>query len=256
MTDKLITAQELIEILDMSLYKYLDVHHTWVPNHTSFNGDNHLRIQNSMRNYHVNTKGWRDIAQHVSLAPDGLYITGRDFTWTPVSIRVDLNPDAFMVEMIGNFDVGHDILDGKQLDSILLLMQHFLLNDKKIRFHNEYSYKTCPGSSLNKEEMINMAYNFDKHPIYEKWQLELGDESINNLLDNGVLDTPELHKDILLKGGLPPWLIYTLFSRLCNDVLELKGKIDRLDDNNNFNIDGLADKLINTLEVSLNKKEK
>lgn len=223
--DRIITIKELIGELNMNLYKYLDIHHTWMPNHTSFNGDNHLKLQNSMRDYHTQTRGWRDIAQHVSLAPDGLYITGRDFTWTPVSIHSDLNSGAFMVEMIGNFDIGHDTLEGNQLESILLLLNHFIDNGKKIRFHNEYSSKTCPGSSLNKQEMIDMAKNM--HNKLKDWQIELGIEAIKGLANDDIIDNPDMHIQAFKAGKNMDWLNLEIQKRLNDKINNLVIGVDR-----------------------------
>lgn len=224
MEDRLLNIKDLINELDMSLYKYLDIHHTWVPNHTSFSGSNHFRLQNSMRNYHINTRGWRDIAQHVSLAPDGKFITGRDFTWTPVSIRYNLNKGAFMVEMIGNFDIGHDKLEGKQLESILLLIKHFIDNGKEIRFHREYSSKTCPGSSLDKNEMIRMANNMGKN--LKDWQIEMGVEAIKELANDGIIDDADMHIQNLKIGKDMGWLNLEINKRINDKINNLVIGVD------------------------------
>jgi hypothetical protein len=239
--DRIIDVNKLIDELDMSLYKYLDIHHTLRPSHSSFNGDNYFKLQDGMRNYHINTKGWRDIAQHVSLAPDGLYITGRDFTWTPVSINYNLNRYAFMVEMIGNFDIDHDILDGEQLRAILILMKHFIDNGKLIRFHNEYSYKSCPGSSLNKGGMIDMALNTNN---WKDWQVSLAIESIKDLANEGFLNNPEMHiAKIEKENKVDEWLLLVIMDRMAK-----KNKA-----NNSVDIDALAEEVSKRLKIVLDK---
>jgi hypothetical protein len=65
-----------------------------------------------MRNYHVNTNGWSDIGQYVTLLLDGTFVTGRDFGKDPASIK-GFNTEAFACEMLGNFDKSHDVLQGK-----------------------------------------------------------------------------------------------------------------------------------------------
>ena len=81
------------------------VHHTWRPRQRDYRGA--ATIQ-AMRRYHVEEKGWRDIAQHVSIAPDGSVWLGRNFNWPPASARgFNGNSSAgpFMIEVIGDFDL-------------------------------------------------------------------------------------------------------------------------------------------------------
>lgn len=153
MADKKLTVDQLINLLKKYNHKELHVHHTWKPRHSNFNGRNHQVLQNGMRNYHVNTNGWQDIAQHVTLYPDGTFLTGRDFNTTPASIR-GYNTGAFMVEMIGNFDKGNDKLEGKQEASIVKLAQYFDSRGKYIRFHRENASKSCPGTGISKTEFM------------------------------------------------------------------------------------------------------
>lgn len=180
--DKKMNVTDLINVIKFHPYKEMHLHHTFAPRHKDFDGGNHDKLQYGMRNYHINTKGWSDIGQHVTLFPDGVFLTGRAFSKDPASIY-DHNKGAFAVEMLGNFDEGEDVLEGKQLTSILTLMKYFIDADKYIRFHRENSAKTCPGSSLDKEVMINMAknpYPFDVtgHPL---------EEAIKIIIDKGIM---------------------------------------------------------------------
>lgn len=162
---KIITLNELIIELGKYNKKELHVHHTWKPAHSGFDGNNHMALQNAMRNYHINSNGWNDIAQHITIFPDGVIVTGRDFNRAPISIS-GYNTDAFTVELIGNFDnpgtgsfnnQGYDKLDGKQLDVLLQLARYFDDRGKYIRFHRENSGKTCPGTSIDKWEFMTMV---------------------------------------------------------------------------------------------------
>jgi hypothetical protein len=146
---RIITIEELLRLLGGYSHRELHVHHTWKPSHKDFNGSNGLALQTAMRNYHVNTRGWSDIAQHVTLLPDGTFVTGRDFASDPASIKGH-NSGAFCVEMVGNFDVGNDVFGGKQKDSMLRLARFFFDKGKYIRFHRENAPKTCPGTSIDK----------------------------------------------------------------------------------------------------------
>lgn len=169
MADKIVTVDQLIELLKGRKYKYSQVHHTYQPDHADFNGKNHLALQQGMRNFHMNNRGWYDIGQHVTLMPDGLFVTGRDFDDdkidfddTPAGIA-GYNTGAFMVEMLGNFDKGHDKLEGKQLESMVKL-QNYLVKScgATVMFHREHAPKTCPGTGIDKVEFMKLVNNYKK----------------------------------------------------------------------------------------------
>lgn len=164
-----LTAGELIKILKNYNHTELHVHHTWKPNHDTFNGNNHDLIQDGMRNFHMKTNDWDDIAQHVSLFPDGTFLTGRNFAEQPVSIKGyngSGNKIPFACEMIGDFDIGEDKLQGKQLDSILNLAKFFHEQNKYIRFHRENApWKSCPGTGIDKEEFMEQVRNYGKPEV-------------------------------------------------------------------------------------------
>jgi len=148
--DKILTLEQLIKELEKYDHKELHVHHTWKPDHSDWaKRPDGLYWSQAMRNYHINSRGWSDIGQHVTLCPDGKFVTGRDFGKTPASIS-GYNTGAFAVEMIGNFDVGHDKFDGPQKEAMIGLARWFYKRGKYIRFHRENAPKTCPGSSIDK----------------------------------------------------------------------------------------------------------
>lgn len=197
MSDKIVTVDELIKLLKGRKYKYSQVHHTYQPDHSDFNGKNHLSLQQGMRNYHVNTRGWYDIGQHVTLMPDGLFVTGRDFDDdkidfddTPAGIA-GYNTGAFMVEMLGNFDKGHDKLEGKQLDSMVKL-QHYLVTEcgAKVMFHREHAPKTCPGTGIDKDDFMKLVNEFGKKKVNppKKTNTPKPPKYPGYILKNGIYD--------------------------------------------------------------------
>lgn len=134
----------------------IHVHHTWRPNHSQYRG---LRTIQSMYDYHTGTNGWSDIAQHVSIGPDGSIWTGRAWGRSPASASGHNGAHVFMFETIGDFDTGHDPLADDQLDSVLhvvaTLQSRFdLSTDDSIRFHNQMSAKSCPGTSIDRSAFI------------------------------------------------------------------------------------------------------
>ncbi len=174
MADRILTTDQLIKELSKFSFKQLHIHHTWKPTHRDFNGKNHLALQQSMRNYHVNTRGWKDIGHHLALMPDGKWVTGRPFNLTPASIS-GWNTGALAVEMVGNFDKpgtgsynssGYDKLEGAQLESVLQLIKYYgdRFGYSGVKFHREGPgvAKTCPGTSLDKATMISQAKNLGR----------------------------------------------------------------------------------------------
>ena len=130
------------------------LHHTFRPDHKSWAGEPTVY---AMWRYHTRDNGWSDIAQHVTIAPDGGVWLGRDWNRAPASSAGYNGTSAagpFMLETVGNFDVGHDRLDGAQRVSVfgvIAAVQHkFSLPPDSLRFHRQLnSPKTCPGSSLD-----------------------------------------------------------------------------------------------------------
>lgn len=129
------------------------VHHTWRPRHRDFRG---IATIESMRRFHMQQMGMSDIAQHLSIDPLGGIWTGRSFDRPPGSARGhngDARTGPFMIEMIGDFDVGQDPFDGEQKRAaqavVVAVLRKFGLDERAVRFHAEFSEKTCPGTSLD-----------------------------------------------------------------------------------------------------------
>lgn len=139
------------------------VHHTWRPNHSQDRG---LPTIEAMYNYHVNERGFSDIAQHITIDSRGTIWTGRSWNRIPAS-ATGYNTGAFMFEMIGDFDIGNDPFIGQQSQNAYMvtafLLQKFNLPITAIRFHREFADKTCPGTSLNLEGF--------RHAVAERLQV-------------------------------------------------------------------------------------
>lgn len=171
MAFEIITIDELIKRLERYNHSELHPHCTASPNiaeHWVKRPDG-IFWQEAMRRVHMQSpRNWRDIAQHVTLLPNGLFVTGRDFGTTPASMT-GFNGSApnnipFMVEMFGWFDRGKDVLQGQQKASILKLANWFIGRNKYIRFHSEHANKSCPGNAIIKSVFLEEAKNFGKTP--------------------------------------------------------------------------------------------
>ncbi|HEY0173159.1 MAG TPA: caspase family protein [Pyrinomonadaceae bacterium] len=134
------------------------MHHTWRPRHRDYRG---LATIESIWRFHTVDNGWGDIAQHVTIAPDGSIWTGRGWNEPPASAAGHNGNRAagpFMFEMIGDFDGGRDSFRSPQRDAaleVIARVQHqFQLPVESLRFHNQMSSKSCPGSALRYGEVL------------------------------------------------------------------------------------------------------
>lgn len=138
----------------------VDMHHTYIPAHRDYQG---LASIEAMFRYHTADRGFDDIAQHLTISPDGSLWTGRDWNKTPASVGGVLNLGAFMFEMIGNFDLGNDRLEGAQLAATIAVIRgvqrQFRLPAEALLFHNEVpvTEKTCPGTSVSKRAILELV---------------------------------------------------------------------------------------------------
>jgi Caspase domain/N-acetylmuramoyl-L-alanine amidase len=130
------------------------IHHTWRPRASQWRG---LATVEAMRRVHMQTNGWSDIAQHITIGPDGSVWSGRHLDRSPAS-AVGHNGSAsdgpLMIELVGDFDTGQEKFEGAQAQAtyrcVAAICKAFELPLKNIRFHREFtSQKTCPGSSLS-----------------------------------------------------------------------------------------------------------
>ncbi len=165
-------SANLYEIQDIvSTYPFsrriteVHLHHTWRPRQSDYRG---LATIEGMWRYHTETNGWSDIGQHVTVAPNGSVWLCRNFNWAPASARgFNGNSQAgpFMIEMIGNFDNDEEQLSREQLQATLAVIKavqnRFGLAPHALRFHNEMSDKTCPGTSSDKEQWIQQIHAFE-----------------------------------------------------------------------------------------------
>jgi hypothetical protein len=134
------------------------MHHTWIPNHSHYKG--HDTIVGMWR-FHTQHKGWDDIAQHLTVAPDGTLWLGRNWNAVPMSAKGHNGNESvgpFMFEMIGDFDKGKDLFEGEQreaaLSLIALVQKRFDLKPETLRFHSQMSTKSCPGSAFDYDEIV------------------------------------------------------------------------------------------------------
>lgn len=161
-TFKRISVEQFAQLLDVFPFSRritsVHMHHTWKPRRADFDG--HRTIVGMWR-YHTQTNHWRDIAQHITIDPEGFIWLGRNWNLPPAS-AAGFNGNAgsgpFMLEVIGNFDEGQDPFDGAQrttaLKVVALVQSRFDLGSSSLMFHNAMSSKSCPGTSLDYAKVL------------------------------------------------------------------------------------------------------
>ena len=141
------------------------LHHTFRPNHLQFRQNPPIEAIEGMWRFHTmpepRGRGFADIAQHATLDPRGMLWTGRDWNRAPASATGFNGNGAvgpFMIEMIGDFDQGQDPFGDEQkrvaIEAVAAIQRRFGLAPEAIRFHREMSTKTCPGTSIDRDALI------------------------------------------------------------------------------------------------------
>jgi hypothetical protein len=160
-----LTVSQFAELLDAFVadpatrrLSEVHLHHTWRPRHADFRG---LATVEAMRRVHMEVNGWADIAQHLTIDPTGGLWSGRSWNARPASQTGRNGTPAagpFMIEMIGDFDIGQDPFVGAQRDAavevVALVLATTGTGANRLYFHRELgSPKTCPGTSIDKADL-------------------------------------------------------------------------------------------------------
>lgn len=144
----------------------VQLHHTYSPGYAQFTGSNHTALQTGMRNCHIKNNGWSDIAQHFTVFPDGVIMSGRSMEMVPAGIK-GANSGAVCIECLGNFDRGGDAMTDVQKTAVVavikILLDRFGLDARSsVIYHGWWtasgtalgdysaarSAKTCPGTNF------------------------------------------------------------------------------------------------------------
>ena len=86
-----------------------------------------------------------------------------------------------MVEMVGDFDKGKDKFEGPQKEVMLTLARFFDLQGKYIRFHRENAPKTCPGTSIDKNQFMAEVRQYVKGTSVKKEEPILSEKDFASL---------------------------------------------------------------------------
>ncbi len=122
----------------------IQLHHTYNPNYDDFkDGEHYSTLKQgivmqqvgeheedfdsleAMKRYHVDHNHWQDIAQNISIFPDGMVAVCRPFDIPPAGIK-GCNLNGICIECVGNFDKGGDIMNVSQRSSIITVVRSLL----------------------------------------------------------------------------------------------------------------------------------
>ena len=154
-------------------YNGIQIHHTAAPSYANFykadgSHEDELVRQNNMKSFHVNSNGWDDIAQHFTIFPNGVVVTGRSLAKTTAIGIKGWNTNKICIEIYGNFDKGKDVMTEEQKQAVIAVYGelckkfHITPSISTIRCHawftaggsflGDYvagrSAKTCPGTNF------------------------------------------------------------------------------------------------------------
>jgi len=131
---------------------FISNHHTFVPDYSNFDGQNHFKLLKGMESFHI-SNGWGQIAQNITTFPDGSLAVCRSFDIKPTCVK-NKNKGGLCIENVGNFDFGKDEMTVAQKETIVtvnaLLCSKFSLTPdaENIVYHHWDSEKTCPGTNF------------------------------------------------------------------------------------------------------------
>lgn len=207
------TVEEYVKYIEAFNFKRkitkLQLHHTYSPDVKAFTGENHMELQSGMKNYHVKSRGFSDIAQNLTIFPDGTIVSGRDLNIKPAGIS-NANTGGICIECLGNFDA--EAMPQAQSDAIVKVVKAFLkkcnLNaESAVVYHAWYSsggyigdynkktsLKTCPGLNFfggNSRE----AFEKNLLPLLKKEEKAKKIETPNDILWD-LVNNPKLKVEI------------------------------------------------------------
>ncbi len=145
---------------------HIQHHHTWIPNYSLFNRNNHFQLSDSMERSH-RKRGFDEIGQNLTTFPDGTIMVCRNLNIQPAGIE-NANRGGICIENVGDFDIGKDEMTAAQADTIveltkvLLARYNLVPNDSTLVYHHWFtpktgkrktvdepdSVKTCPGTNF------------------------------------------------------------------------------------------------------------
>ncbi|MBS1140091.1 MAG: hypothetical protein H6R13_1544 [Proteobacteria bacterium] len=139
-------------------------HHTYIPGYAHFKGNNHIALCESMERSHLE-RGFAEIAQNLTIFPDGDVVLCRSFNTIPAGIK-GTNRNGLCIENLGNFNLGGDVMSDAQRKAIVAVNARLLMRfglpcdtdhvvyhhwwdlDSGQRTNGSGNTKSCPGTAF------------------------------------------------------------------------------------------------------------
>jgi peptidoglycan hydrolase-like protein with peptidoglycan-binding domain len=170
----LLTRDEFKQWLDKQnikrTIKTIQQHHTYAPSYKSFK-NNHFELVKNMEGYHIRVGKMSEIAQNITIFPDGLIMICRTFEKDPAGVY-GANTNAICIENVGNFDINGDVMSEEHKKSIIFVNAclgikfKLEINTNTILYHSWFKlksggYKSCCGTNWfggNTKESAEMNF--------------------------------------------------------------------------------------------------
>lgn len=186
--------------------KVIQNHHTYKPDYKSFK-KNYYALLTSMEKYHLK-RGFSEIAQNLTIFPDGLIAVCRSFEKDPAGIK-GANTGSICIENIGNFD--SEIMKEEQKIAILnsnavlckkfkiipsintIIYHHWFDLDSGLRTNGTGNTKTCPGINFFGGNTIESASKYFIPEIKRKLNLLEVSSNDNFYVKTGIVTASVLN---------------------------------------------------------------
>lgn len=131
----------------------LIIHHTWKPTEKDWNGQTTI---DGLKKYYEN-KGW-SAGPHIFIAPDGIWLF-TDMKYQGIHAG-EGNYRSIGIEVVGNYDGAKwsGKIKEQAIGVIKALVDELKIKDENLCFHRDFSSKTCPGSAIKKEWILERLH--------------------------------------------------------------------------------------------------
>lgn len=138
---------------------HIVVHHTASPNSTDYSLEHALDLSRAIQNFHVDTNGWDDIGQQLTISRGGHLMEGRNLTLEAISARTHVvgahtlshNDHTIGIENEGTYmtQAPTSALWEKLITTCAWLCDTYTLDPHTaIVGHRDYNNTACPGDTM------------------------------------------------------------------------------------------------------------
>lgn len=182
----------------------LVIHHTWRPTVKDWQGYSTFM---GIKKYYEG-KGWSK-GPHIFIAPDGIWLM-TDMQKDGYHAGVKGNFRSIGIEVVGDYDYvkWENPIKDYALFVIDKLMNRLGLTNEDIKFHRDYSTKSCPGHAITKEWLMQELERYRGHinDDIPDWKNVVGGLSAKEVWltakENKIFSASTKFTDPLTKGDL------------------------------------------------------